>query len=58
MIEINLLPGQRRKKKAAARYDFSLRQLRWLEHYLAGPGGAPPPHRLPQLDARVAATGN
>ena len=29
--------------KAAARYDISLRKLRWLEHYLTGPGGEPPP---------------
>ena len=33
-------------RKAAARFDYSLRQLRWFEHYLAGPGGAPPPHPL------------
>ncbi len=53
-VRLVLYPGEKHgNKKAAARYDFSLRQLRWLEHYLAGPGGAPPPYRLPQLDSRV-----
>ena len=33
-------------RKAAARFDYSLRQLRWFEHYLTGPGGEPPPHPL------------
>ena len=32
--------------KAAARYDYSLRLMRWMNHYLKGPGGDPPPHRL------------
>ena len=29
-------------RKAAARYDYSLRLLRWMEHYLTGPGGEMP----------------
>jgi len=29
-------------RKAAARYDYSLRLLRWMEHYLNGPGGEMP----------------
>ena len=29
-------------RKSAARYDYNLRMMRWLEHYLAGPGGPPP----------------
>ncbi len=33
-------------RKAAARYDYSLRALRWFEHYLAGPGGPPPAKEL------------
>ncbi|MBI4878344.1 MAG: S9 family peptidase [Planctomycetes bacterium] len=33
-------------RKAAARYDCSLRLLGWFEHYLKGQGGDPPPHRL------------
>jgi len=31
---------------AAARYDANLRMLRWLEHYLIGPGGDPPPQDI------------
>lgn len=30
-------------RKAAARLDYNLRLMRWMEHYLKGPGGAPPP---------------
>lgn len=33
-------------REAAARYDYSLRQLRWMEHYLKGPGGDPPPYEI------------
>ena len=33
-------------RKTAARYDYSLRLLRWMDHYLKGPGGEPPPYEL------------
>jgi dipeptidyl aminopeptidase/acylaminoacyl peptidase len=33
-------------RKAAARLDYHLRMLRWMEHYLQGPGGDPPPMEL------------
>ena len=33
-------------RQAAARYDYSLRLMRWMNHYLKGTGGAPPPHML------------
>ena len=29
-------------RKAAARLDYNLRLLRWMEHYLQGPGGPAP----------------
>lgn len=29
-------------RRAAARLDYNLRSMRWLEHYLKGPGGQPP----------------
>ena len=42
-VRLVLYPGEGHgNRKAAARYDYSLRQLRWLEHYLIGPGGDPP----------------
>lgn len=30
-------------RRAAARLDYNLRMLQWMEHYLKGPGGEPPP---------------
>lgn len=33
-------------RKAASRYDFSARLVRWMEHYLKGEGGDPPPKDL------------
>jgi dipeptidyl aminopeptidase/acylaminoacyl peptidase len=33
-------------RRAASRYDYSLRMLRWMEHYLKGEGGAPPPYEI------------
>lgn len=33
-------------RRAASRFDYSLRMLHWMEHYLKGPGGAPPPLEL------------
>jgi dipeptidyl aminopeptidase/acylaminoacyl peptidase len=33
-------------RKAAARYDYNVRALRWMEHYLQGPGGDMPDRNL------------
>lgn len=33
-------------RKAAARLDYNLRMMQWMEHYLKGPGGEPPPMKL------------
>ena len=33
-------------RKAAARFDYCLRLLQWMEHYLQGPGGDPPVYEL------------
>lgn len=30
----------------AAQYDYSLRLMRWMDHYLKGPGGEPPPYEI------------
>ncbi len=32
--------------RTAARLDYSMRMKRWMDHYLKGPGGAPPPHAV------------
>jgi len=40
-------PGEQHgNRRAASRLDYSLRMLQWMEHYLKGPGGAPPPFEL------------
>ena len=33
-------------RNTAARYDFGLRFMRWMNHYLTGPGGEPPPYEI------------
>ena len=33
-------------QRAASRWDYSLRLMRWMDHYLKGEGGDPPEHRL------------
>ncbi len=33
-------------RKAAARFDYNVRMLRWMEHYLQGPGGDPPNFKI------------
>jgi dipeptidyl aminopeptidase/acylaminoacyl peptidase len=33
-------------RKAAGRYDYSVRLMRWMNHYLQGEGGAPPPYEI------------
>jgi len=46
-VRLVFYPGEGHgNSKAAARYDFSLRKLRWMQHYLQGPGGEPPPYEL------------
>jgi dipeptidyl aminopeptidase/acylaminoacyl peptidase len=46
-VRLVLYPGEGHgNRKAAARYDYNLRMLRWFEHYLQGPGGEPPDYSL------------
>lgn len=33
-------------RRAASRLDYSLRLMRWMTHYLKGPGGEPPPMEI------------
>ncbi len=47
-VRLVFYPGEGHgNRNAAARYDYSLRLMRWMDHYLKGPGGEPPP---PDLD--------
>lgn len=46
-VRLVLYPGEGHgNRKAAARLDYSLRLMAWMEHYLQGPGGEPPPFEL------------
>ena len=33
-------------RRAASRWDYSLRLMRWMDHYLKGEGGDPPPYAI------------
>ena len=39
-------------RRAASRLDYSLRLMQWMEHYLKGPGGDPPPLELNYAEPR------
>ena len=51
-VRLVTYPGEEHgNRRAASRLDFSLRLVRWMEHYLQGPGGEPPP---PEIDYEEA----
>lgn len=44
-VRLVLYPGEGHgNRKRSSRLDYSLRMLRWFDHYLTGPGGDPPHH--------------
>ncbi len=46
-VRLVFYPGEGHgNRKSAARYDFNLRLMRWMEHYLIGQGGDKPPFDL------------
>ncbi|NQV24261.1 MAG: S9 family peptidase [Rhodopirellula sp.] len=46
-VRLVLYPGEGHgNRNAAARYDYSLRLHRWMDHYLKGKGGAVPPFKI------------
>ncbi len=46
-VRLVIYPGEEHgNRNTAARYDYSLRFKRWMDHYLKGPGGAPPPYEI------------
>ncbi len=46
-VRLVLYPGEGHgNRKAAGRYDYSVRLMRWMNHYLQGDGGAPPPYEI------------
>lgn len=52
-VRLVLYPGEGHGNvRAASRWDYSLRLMRWMEHYLMGEGGEPPPYAIDyRLDA-------
>jgi dipeptidyl aminopeptidase/acylaminoacyl peptidase len=54
-VRLVLYPGEGHgNRKSGARFDYNLRQLQWLEHYLTGAGGEMPPYEL-DYDGQLAA---
>lgn len=46
-VRLVLYPGEGHgNRRAASRFDYNLRLLQWMDHYLQGPGGAPPSSQL------------
>ena len=46
-VRLVLYPGEGHgNRRAASRWDYSLRLMRWMNHYLKGEGGNPPQHEL------------
>lgn len=46
-VRLVLYPGEGHgNRRAASRLDYTLRMMRWMEHYLQGQGGEPPPYEL------------
>lgn len=46
-VRLVLYPGEGHgNAQAAARHDYAHRMMRWMEHYLLGEGGEPPPFEL------------
>jgi dipeptidyl aminopeptidase/acylaminoacyl peptidase len=46
-VRLVLYPGEGHgNRRAATRFDYHVRMLRWMEHYLQGPGGDPPDYAI------------
>ncbi len=46
-VRLVFYPGEGHgNRKSAARFDYHVRVMRWMEHYLKGPGGDPPPYEI------------
>ena len=46
-VRLVIYPGEvHGNRNTAARYDYALRFKRWMDHYLKGPGGEPPPYAI------------
>ncbi len=51
-VRLVLYPGEGHgNRKAAAQLDYSMRLMRWMDHYLKGDGGSPPDYDLKHEEA-------
>lgn len=51
-VRLVLYPGEGHgNRKAAAQLDYSMRLMRWMDHYLKGEGGTPPAYDLKHEEA-------
>lgn len=56
-VRLVLYPGEvHGNRKAAARLDYNLRLMQWMEHYLKGPGGPVPSMELDYTDPAAPKT--
>jgi len=54
-VRLVFYPGEGHgNQRAASRWDYSLRLMQWMDHYLKGEGGEPPAHAI---DHKAAWTG-
>ena len=57
-VRLVIYPGEvHGNRNTAARYDYGLRLLRWMDHYLVGPGGEMPPYDLGHAEKLEAMNG-
>ena len=57
-VRLVIYPGEKHgNRNTAARYDYALRFKRWMDHYLVGPGGPPPPYEMDHAENLVESSG-
>jgi len=57
-VRLVIYPGEvHGNRNSAARYDYSLRSKRWMDHYLKGSGGEPPPYIIDHASRMEAVNG-
>ncbi len=53
-VRLVLYPGEGHgNRNAGHRLDYDLRMIQWMEHYLKGPGGAPPKYEIDYEESLV-----
>jgi len=57
-VRLVIYPGEvHGNRNTAARYDYCLRLLRWMDHYLKGPGDEMPPYDIGHTERLAEASG-